>query len=142
MQLTTLSDIDKVNQLFRTEMLDMYHDRLPYIWYTRVVGWTPYLDGTLRIDTELMVHSNIQVGMAVGKAARCIKKLHFNVKCRLEKLYQRPICLTIKVKKMKESVSWAIRHNREVNLLHPKLQISDEISKKTIKFLEDPNKEN
>ena len=54
-------------------MFKRYNQEIPYEAKLRVLGWTPYLDGTLRIDVDILVkNKNIRRiiygtrGMAIG----------------------------------------------------------------------------
>lgn len=105
LQQTESPDIQRVEDIVRCHLLDQYHDELPYIWMVRCAGWTPLLDGTLRIDVDIFVHSEIQKGILIGRESKCIKKLWVETQADLVKLFRRPIQLVFKGKLMKEFTS-------------------------------------
>jgi len=114
LQTSDTADIEKVEDAVRCHLFDLYHDELPYSWMVRTVGWTPHLDGTLRIDVDIYVHTEVQKGILIGKQSKAISKLWQEVQADLVKLYMRPIQLVIRGKLMKEFTSKEV--NRGVDM--------------------------
>lgn len=129
-----MSDVDKVQEILKAHIFEMYHNNYPYDWFNRVVGWTPMLDGTLRIEIELMVLSEHDVGVVLGKESRDIKKLWLNSKSDIERLYQRPVKLVIKIKTMKKEMRRDVKSNRKIEMEHPRFIRTEEMSKKTLRL--------
>ena len=134
-QVTNLSDVEKVEQIIREELLNWYHEELPYSWKLRTVGWTPYLDGTLRIDTEVLVHSQIQIGIFLGKQSRTVKKVCESAKAKIIQLYQRPVKLVLKAKLAKDHLTKEVERNQNLKVSHPRLESITQFPKETLNLL-------
>jgi len=93
-------------------LLEDFDEELPYKWKVRVVGWTPYLNGTLRIDAEVLVLTQVQQGMVIGRNGRSIKKLIHKSTKILEDLYRRPIDLRFQPSLMDKSIRKAVKKGK------------------------------
>jgi GTPase Era involved in 16S rRNA processing len=117
LQHSEASDIEKTEDIVRCHLLDLYHDELPYEWQVQTVGWTPYLDGTLRIDVDIYVHTEVHKGILIGRQSKCIKQLWLQAQTDLVKLYRRPIKLVLRGKLMKEFISKEVRRGTDLSEL-------------------------
>jgi len=114
-QRTNLADIEYVEEILREYLLDRYHDELPYSIVTRTVGWTPYLDGTLRIDQDLYVKSDAQKAILLGKEGRGIERLQVEVQHQLSQAYNRPIQFNPKIKLADGGLAQAVKRGEDIS---------------------------
>jgi GTPase Era involved in 16S rRNA processing len=56
-------------------VFEMYFKELPYQMGIKVTGWTPKINGELRIDFNLDVRNDIQVAMVLGPKGRILHEL-------------------------------------------------------------------
>ena len=114
-QRTNLADIEFVEEILREYLLDRYHDELPYSIVTRTIGWTPYLDGTLRIDQDIFVKSEAQKAILLGKEGRGIERLQGEVQYQLSQAYKRPIQFNPKVKIADGALEQAVKRGEDIS---------------------------
>lgn len=138
-KITNMSDMEKAETIVRNELFEYFHDELPYRWIVRTVSWTPYLDGTLRIDIDILVEHEHQKAILIGRDAKCIKIVHNHAQNNLVKLYRRPIQLNIRARLMKEWVKGVVRRNETLQTtLHPRFNETIEVPERIRKLLEAP----
>jgi GTPase len=136
-QVTTLSDIEMAEDIVREQLLNWIHDELPYRWVVRTLGWTPYLDGTLRIDIDILVMTNIHIGILIGKEGRVIKQIFNASHAALSKLYQRKIELHLTPKLMKTEAKKASIKGLEIEIKHPRLPTQEQFPMDTLQKISD-----
>lgn len=135
-KITNLSDMEKAENIIRNELFEYFHDELPYTWIVRTVSWTPYLDGTLRIDIDILVEHEKQKGILIGREAKCIKIIHNHAQNNLVKLYKRPIQLFIRARLMKDWVKGAIRRNETLQTtIHPRFNEAIDVPERIKKLI-------
>lgn len=138
-QVTTLSDIEQAQGIVKQQLFEVFHDELPYEWVPRVIGWTPFLSGTLRVDMEVLVKNSIQRGIFIGRESRNIKKIAGNAEYDLLKLYKRPVKLVLHVRIMKEVLRKTLQRDPQSAITHPRLITHSTIPTQTIKQLSNIN---
>ena len=135
MQSTSLSDCDVATDIVREQVLHHIHDELPYRWIYRVVGWTPHLDGTLRIDVDIQVKTDIHKGILTGREGMVIKKIIHAAESTLSNYYQRKIRLVIRASIMGDEERKASYKGRMVKLAPPHSVENVELSEDKMKDL-------
>lgn len=118
-QKTTLTDLEIATELVREQVLHHIHDELPYRWIYRVVGWTPFLNGTLRIDIDILVKTKIHIGILIGRESRVIKKIIHVCESWLSNYYQRKVVVYITGKIMDDDVRKATYKGNFVQMAPP-----------------------
>ena len=69
-QISSMSDVAMAEEVVREQIFNWVHDELPYRWLLRTVGWTPFLDGSLRIDMDILVMTGDHIGIVLGKESK------------------------------------------------------------------------
>ncbi|OMJ66388.1 hypothetical protein SteCoe_36780 [Stentor coeruleus] len=136
LQKTNLPDIEIAADVVREQVMNRIHEELPYRWIYTVYGWTPYLDGSLRIDVNILVKSNIHKGILIGKDAMVIKKIAYESEIILSNIYKRRVVLVIDVKIMDKDIRKASYKGLHVTVPHPRLPKEDTISGEQLKRLD------
>ena len=138
-QLTTSSDIEIAENVVRERIFYWIHDELPYRWLLRTIGWTPYLDGTLRIDMDVLVLTKVHVGIFLGKESKVIKKIWSESQSILSKIYNRKIQLNLKAKLMKDDIKTQVKRGKEIQMTHPRLPHQEQLPVHTMNKISSEN---
>lgn len=135
LQKTNMPDIEIAADVVREQVMNMIHDELPYRWVYATSGWTPYLDGSLRIDVSVLVKSSIHKGILIGKDSKVIKKIAQNSEIILSNLYKRKVVLVIEAKIMDKEIRKASYKGMHVTVPHPRLPAEERVSNEHLKKL-------
>ena len=68
------------------------------------MSWVPKLTGELRIDFQLDVKNDVQIGMVLGEGGRILKDVRIRAAQILMMNIQRQVSLTIQVVKRRNSI--------------------------------------
>lgn len=142
LQRTTTSDVSIAEDIVREQVLAWIHDELPYRWAYRTIGWTPFLDGSLRIEMDILVMSHIHIGILLGKESKNIKKIWFESQNILSKMYNRKVNLVLKAKLMKSEIKRAVHKGKTVEITHPHLAHTETIAPESLKEIESAKSDN
>ncbi|KAK1933010.1 small GTP-binding protein domain containing protein [Babesia divergens] len=96
--LTTMSQVQVVEQMVRTYIYCWFNKELPYRVGQKVIGWTVAENGSLIIEMELYVRNDKAAKVICGIQGRIVKQLQKNVSHRLSKMWNEPVFLYVQVK--------------------------------------------
>lgn len=72
---STQSEVDKAEEAMKQAIFEKFFEELPYQIGIKVTGWTPKLNGELRVDIALDVKNKVQIGMILGEKGRILKEV-------------------------------------------------------------------
>lgn len=101
---STQSEVEKAEEAMKQAIFEKFFEELPYQIGIKVTGWTPKLNGELRVDIELDVKNKVQVGMVLGEKGRILKEVRERACQILVEKIQRPVALTVEVKQRRNRI--------------------------------------
>jgi GTP-binding protein Era len=135
LQRTSLPDAETASEVVREQVMNYVHDELPYRWIYRTVGWTPFLDGSLFIEVDVQVKTDVHKGILIGRGGMVIKKICHAAENWLSHFFQRKVRLQITPKIMGEKERKATYKGFFVQMTPPHTQERNELSKEQMKEL-------
>lgn len=105
------SPVEWAEEALKQALMEKYFQELPYQTGIKVVSWVPKLSGEIRIDYQLDVRNDIQVGMLLGEGGRILKETRLRAAQILVRNIQRPVTMTITVVKRRNTIDAANQYD-------------------------------
>ena len=99
--ISDLSDLDLVEEIIREKLYHRFHQDLPYQLTQENRGWTPFQDGSLRIDQDILVGADRLKRMVIGTKGESVRTVGIEARRDIEKLLKRRVHLYLNVKTSK-----------------------------------------
>jgi GTPase Era involved in 16S rRNA processing len=96
--LTDCSELARVTEIIREEVFMNLHQEIPYRLKQQNTGWTEFDDGALRIDQDLVVESNSQKGIVIGKGGGVLREISMRARIKLEAVFGKRVHLMLRVR--------------------------------------------
>ncbi|KAF2071091.1 hypothetical protein CYY_007595 [Polysphondylium violaceum] len=102
---TDQTDIFRASEVIKEKLYGKLRLELPYHVVQNTIGWTPFKDGSLRIDHEFIVPKDSHKSIILGHQGKVIKSIYLESKKELEKIFNTKVhlFLTVKCKKIPEN---------------------------------------
>jgi GTP-binding protein Era len=95
---TDVSELERVVEIIREEIFMNLHQEIPYRLVQQNCGWTQHDDGSLRIDQDLIVRSESQKGIVIGKEGSVLREISTRSRLKLEAMLGKRIHLMLRVR--------------------------------------------
>lgn len=103
------SDLQVVEEVIREKLYRRFHREIPYDLAQENRGWTPFRDGSLRIDQDVIVPHDRLKTMVIGQGGETIRQIGIRARKELAHYFQRNIHLYLNVRSQSSWVNQA-RH--------------------------------
>jgi GTP-binding protein Era len=106
---TDQSPIELCHELVREKVFKHTNMEIPYLVVIDTIGWTELLDGSLRIDQNLIVLKKSHLKILIGKGGKTIQSIKEEAAFDIQMALGRPVILTFEMKVSK----YALAQQRE-----------------------------
>ena len=111
------SPVEWAEEALKQALMEKYFQEIPYQTGVKVIAWVPKLSGEIRIDYQLDVRNDIQVGMLLGERGRILKETRMRATEILVKNIQRPVTMTINIVKRRNPIEASNQFDSEYGLI-------------------------
>jgi GTP-binding protein Era len=106
---TDQSPIELCHELVREKIFKHTNMEIPYLVVIDTIGWTELLDGSLRIDQNIIVLKKSHLKILIGKGGKTIQSIKEEAAFDMQMALGRPVILTFEMKVSK----YALAQQRE-----------------------------
>eukprot|EP01132_Coremiostelium_polycephalum_P003107 gene3107-3885_t len=95
---TDQTDVFRASEIIKEQIYEHLRQEMPYKVVQKTYGWTELPNGDLRIDHDLYVTKKSYKSSLLGAEGKTIKKIYWESRMQLEKIFNRKVHLFIDVK--------------------------------------------